>query len=129
MAINNSEFALHMKDSKGNPAVVLPGGEIPAWAVGQVTNPYALGEETDSVDEDADEDADDSEGIDDGDDDDDGDDLDGEDADDDAPPPLNGKGSSAKAWAAYAGKKGFEVEGLSRDEIVDALRAEGIRVE
>ncbi|TDO18138.1 hypothetical protein EV580_1320 [Mycobacterium sp. BK086] len=124
MAVNKSQFALHLKDSTGAPVIVLPGEKIPAWAADQVTNPYVLGEETDGapavveVDDADDSGADADSGQD--------DDVDPEDI---PPPPMIGKGSGVKDWAAYAAKQGFEVEGLKRNEIVEALKAEGIRVE
>lgn len=39
----------------------------------------------------------------------------------DGPPPMRGKGSGLDAWVAYADRLGIDVDGLSRDEIVDAV--------
>lgn len=45
-------------------------------------------------------------------------------------PPVKGPGSSAKAWAAYALTKGFEVDTDAKaSEIRDALAEAGIPVE
>ena len=42
----------------------------------------------------------------------------------DEPPPRGGEGSGREAWAAYAEGK-VDVADLSRDEIIDALEADG----
>jgi hypothetical protein len=50
--------------------------------------------------------------------------------DGEVPPPLAGRGSSREAWAAYAATLGVTVASdASRDEIVDAVRVAGVRVE
>ena len=59
-----------------------------------------------------------------------GDDDESDDESDEAVPPMKGPGSSAKAWAAYALTKGFEVEKDAKaSEIRDALAEAGIPVE
>lgn len=48
----------------------------------------------------------------------------------DGPPPRGGAGSGAPAWRVYAERNGVEVaDGASRDEIVAALDAAGVRTE
>lgn len=47
-----------------------------------------------------------------------------------SPPPLAGPGSARSKWAAYATDSGVQVGGeMTRDEIVAACRAAGVRVE
>lgn len=108
MAVNKSEFALHLADKRPGHEqilVILPGDEIPAWALKDITNPYVLG---DQVAESTD-------------------DLSG--GDQAGPPPLEGKGSGVTAWRKYADKCEVDVDGLDRDEIVAKLRDGGFPVE
>jgi len=45
-------------------------------------------------------------------------------------PPKGGPGSNAAAWRTYATSHGFETDkDATRDEIIDALAAEGIATE
>lgn len=97
-----------LRDELGNVQTFGPPltrGDLPDWAKSQVTNPALF------------ESDDDMSGS-------------GGGGDDDAPPPKAGKGSGEDKWRDYAERKGLDVSDLeSRDAIIDALEAEGIRTE
>lgn len=109
MAVNKSEFALHLADKRPGHEqilVILPGDEIPAWALKDITNPYVLGDQV----------------VESG-----GDSPGGDPA---GPPPKAGKGSGEDKWRAYAEEHKIDVTDLnSRDEIIDRLHEAGIPVE
>lgn len=123
MAKNKSGFAVHVTDPNGGAVCIKPGGEIPSWAKGQITNPYVLkGENPDGepvvFDEELDVDdyQDDDEAVDDA-------------GEGDGPPPKAGPGSGAAPWAVYAAKRGVDVEGLNKAGIIAALADAGVPVE
>ena len=85
---------------------LLEGSELPDWAADQVGDHVLEGK--------SDKDAVENDGR----------------KSDDAPPPIAGAGSSKAKWADYASAHGVEVgDDMSRDDIVDACRAKGVRVE
>lgn len=99
---NASEFTVHfLKD--GVTQSFPPGSEFPEWAQKLVTNPLVLGTEAPE-----DEPVKDSSAE---------------------PPPHAGKGSSVKAWLAYAESRGVDVpEDVSRDEVIEACEKAGVEV-
>lgn len=107
MAVNKSNFALHLADKRPGHEqllVILPGDEIPAWALKDITNPYVLGDQ--AVEADA------------------------APGDPGGPPPKAGKGSGEDKWRAYAEEHEVDVTDLkSRDEIIARLEEAGIPVE
>lgn len=118
MAKNKSGFAVHVTDPSGRAVCIKPGGEIPAWAKAQITNPYVLN--GDSPDGDP--------VVADVDDDDDPEDDDPEDKKAGGPPPKAGPGSGAALWAEYAAEHGVDVEGLNKAGIIAALADAGVPV-
>lgn len=95
-----------LRDELGNVQTFGPPltrGDLPDWAQSQVTNP-ALFESDEPVDNGG--------------------------GGEDAPPPKSGKGSGEVAWRDYAESQGLDVSDLeTRDAIIDALEAEGVRTE
>lgn len=126
MAINKSEFSVHLTDPKGNVVCIEPKAEIPGWAKKLITNPLVLDGDGDSVDDDLDdldEDAeDDEDSVDD-------EDSDSGDEDGDGPPPKAGPGSGTDRWAAYAAEHDVDVDGLNKTGIIAALSEAGVPVE
>lgn len=76
-------------------------GSLPAWARKRITNPNVWDEPP----------------------------ADEGDSGSDGPPPQSGRGSSEKAWAAYAQAHGVDAEGKDREEIIAACREAGVPVE
>ena len=108
----NLKFHVSVHSPEHGTVTFGPGDAVPEWAVGLITNPNAWVESSIDDSEEApggdDDESDDEVGI----------------------PPVKGPGSSAKAWAAYALTKGFEVETDAKaSEIRDALAEAGIPVE
>jgi hypothetical protein len=104
MATNHSEFTLYLTDKDHEQVCVLPGGEIPAWALKSITNPYVLGADPDAKPH--------------------------EHGGDGPPvPPQSGRGSSHEKWQEYAQAHGVDVEGLDRDGIIAACEEAGVPVE
>lgn len=100
---NASEYTVHfVKD--GVTQSFPPGFEFPEWAAKLVTNPLVIGEETEAAS--------------------------GESFDlPDGPPPHAGRGSSAKAWVAYAEAHDVAVdEDAPRDDIIKACQEAGVEV-
>lgn len=92
---------VHVFDADGVAHVFGPGADVPDWAAKLITNPAAWDEVPEAAD--------------------------GEGGDEVAIPSRGGAGSGAGAWAEYAKAKGFEVPAdASREEIIEALAAEGI---
>ncbi|WIB25818.1 hypothetical protein [Curtobacterium sp. MCSS17_015] len=95
--------------------VFLAGDEPPAWAVKKITNPNvwanasaAVARNRDTADSAAEPETPATVRV----------------------PPKAGRGSSAKAWAAYALAQGFAVEGdATATEIREALQEQGIPTE
>lgn len=88
---------VHVFDIDGVVHVFGPGDEVPTWAAKLITNPAAWDEMPELPDEEIEI------------------------------PARGGAGSGAGAWAAYAKAKGFDVPAdASREEIIEALEAEGI---
>lgn len=96
------------KPGTGESHLILgPDDEVPEWAL-----PH-LGDHVWAEDDESDDDGDDGSGRGDG-----------------EEPPRAGKGSSQKAWAAFAREKGRDdLADASRDEIVSALIAAGLITE
>lgn len=98
------EFAVHLHDNEGELVSLLPGDEVPGWAVGRIGK-HALATD-DASDDGADDDA------------------------HDAPPPKAGKGSGEDKWRAYAEHHGVDVSGAEgRDDVIAALESAGVPVE
>lgn len=96
-----------LRDDKGNVVSFGPGDVVPSWARKRITNPRVW------------EDGDAPE-------------PDGTGGGAVEPPPLGGAGSGRDVWAEYASHFPDKVtveEDDKRDDIVDKLRAAGIRVE
>lgn len=99
------EFAVHLHDDDGVLVSLLPGDDVPGWAVGRIGEHALATGEDDGVDE-ADDDA------------------------HDAPPPKAGKGSGEDKWRAYAERHGVDVpEAEGRDDVIAALESAGVPVE
>lgn len=83
----------------------LPGDELPDWAVGRITNPYALGDQAEpdaEPDDDGDEDENEGGGM----------------------PPKSGPAASRQVWEDYAKSKDIEVDpDWKRDDIIAAVEA------
>ena len=100
---------VHVRDADGVVSVFGPGDTIPAPAANQITNPKAWDSalvETEDLSGGA------AGAI-------------------DVPiPAKGGKGSGLDKWRAYAKFKGYELEDdATREEIIDALEADGVPTE
>lgn len=98
------EYAVHLHDDNGVLVSLLPGDDVPGWAVGRIGK-HALAS---------------------------GDDVNADVSDDssDAPPPKAGKGSGEDKWRAYADRHGVDVSGAEgRDDVIAALDQAGVPVE
>jgi hypothetical protein len=99
-----------LRDSAGSVVSFGPGDDVPGWAKKQITNPRVW----DDFDPDAERAEQPAVGTGGG---------------GDEPPPLGGPGSGRDLWAAYAAGKVEVADDWKRDDIVDALKAKGFRVE
>ncbi|MFJ9468332.1 hypothetical protein [Streptomyces caniferus] len=98
--------AVHVRDLQGRTVVFGPGGDVPAWAAKQITNPKAWGDAADTV------------GV------------------PPVPtppgvgvevPPRSGKGSGVEAWRAFAERKGVDVDqDATREDVIAACEAAGV---
>jgi len=96
-------FAVHLHDDDGALVSLLPGDEVPGWAVGRIGD-HALAEADAKAAVVADAPA--------------------------GPPPKAGKGSGEDKWRAYADQHGVDVSGAEgRDDVIDLLEQAGVPVE
>lgn len=99
--------AVHLTE-EGIVHTFLPGSTPPKWAADRITNPNAWSAEEESPAPLHEAPAVTTHGV----------------------PPRSGKGSGIQAWRAYADANGFETDDdIGRDEIIAALKADGIPTE
>jgi len=96
-------FAVHLHDDDGALVSLLPGDEVPGWAVRRIGD-HALAEADAKASVVTDGPA--------------------------GPPPKAGKGSGEDKWRAYADQRGVDVSAAEgRDDVIDLLEQAGVPVE